>query len=49
MFETTLRHPIIASKNTFFWFKIGVLENIFLFNEGEKCVKKLILKRRKYS
>jgi hypothetical protein len=46
MFETMLRHPIIASKNTFFWFKIRVLGNIF-FNEGEKCVKKLILKRRK--
>ncbi len=48
MFETMLRHPIIASKNTFFWFKIRAIGNIF-FNEGEKCVKKLILKRRKDS
>jgi hypothetical protein len=46
MFETIVKTPVIASKNTFFWFKIRVLGNIF-FNEGEKCVKKLILKRRK--
>ncbi len=46
MFETTLRHSIISSKNTFFWFKIRVLGNIFS-QWGRKMCEKVNFKEKK--